>query len=57
MPADGLGHGGTDYVFGMKDVARMSRATSATESSNILHIQHIVPPRPRPPAGNNLGAL
>jgi len=29
LPAGGLEHGGTDYVFGMKDVARL-------ESSNIL---------------------
>ena len=48
LPAGGLGRGGTDYVFGVKDVARATSFTPNTQS---------VPPRPRPPAGNNLGAL
>jgi len=35
LPAGGLERAGTDYVFGMKDVARL-------ESSNIFYTEHIV---------------
>ena len=48
FPAGGLERRGTDYVFGVKDVARATSFTPNTQS---------VPPRSRPPAGDNLGAL
>jgi hypothetical protein len=36
LPAGGLERGGTDFVFGKKDVTRL------VESSNILHTEHAV---------------
>ena len=37
LPAGGLERGGADYVFGVKDVARLSRATSGNNLGALYH--------------------
>ena len=43
LPAGGLERGGTDCVFGVKDVALLSQATSFTPSFHIIYINDARP--------------